>query len=109
MDRFLKFQCLFVMPWAAENTKIGFPYWSRTWARGQKRHMPKTGDIISLNIPTIQHAFPDPRLLNFWKNERHIWSFLGITRTEMTEQVKKFEKNLSQILLASNWLQKLEF
>ena len=91
MDGFLKFQHIFVMPWAAENDRISFPHWSWPLAWGQKRHMPKTGDIISL-IPSIQQAFPDPRLLIFWKKQRHIWSFLGITRTEMTEQVKKMGK-----------------
>ena len=36
MDRFLKFQRLFVMSWAAENDKLGFPYWWCPWARRQK-------------------------------------------------------------------------
>ena len=55
------------MPWGAENDKIGFPYRSLPWEQGQKGHLPKTGDIISL-IPSIQQASPDLRLLNFWEN-----------------------------------------
>ena len=91
MDGFLKFQHIFVMPWAAEKDRIGFPYSSLPWEQRQKGHLPKTGDFIS-HIPSIQQASTDPRLLNFWVNKRLIQSWLGITRTEMTEQVWKMGK-----------------
>ena len=61
---------------------------------------------IVLLLAFVTMLFPDPTLLIFWGNQRHIPSSFGITRPNMGEHLEKNEKIdlVGTLLMYPSWV-----